>query len=567
MRSVFGVAGDVVPGDLRSLRKRLEAAGAVVETVRAPGLEMLLVGRSAAELSRGHTREGERHAIVVGRPLPGTGPSGPDTLRATLWDDSGDDHAPTDGWLGEFNLFRVDPFDRSLRIETDCLGLRPLFVRASDGRTVFGSEVLPLAEAGLVPSRLDPEAFAAWLLLEHPLNGRSLVEGLHRLPPGRAKIDLAAGQIQIRPFDRVEGGADLPRSELVERIGASVDGLLSRVVRDESRIGSFLSGGYDSRYVACRLAALGHTPDEAILVDASSGDAGPGREVADRLGIPLRIVPVEGSLVDAFEDPWFFAPHGFPQRSFYTSLALAKAADPPPMVDGLLGDDLIRGWVFEQKVQQRSPRPGELTEGLLDAHLALRPETLFDEVASRRLRDRVLTQIAEFRPADFESETRRAWLWVLMHRTRDFHAKNHLQVLDRTETYHPFVTPELITLRLGHRASLFDAGLYEELLRTYCPDLEGIPHSEKLPRPDLAHHRYSREMRDRTPGLLTMVALQGGRMGLNRSRLAPRLAAYGVGDRNQLYVARPLDRIRVLGARAAAFGAELPWSDLYETAA
>ena len=567
MRSVFGVAGDVVPGDLRRLRKRLEAGGAVVETLRAPGLEMLMVGRSADDLARGRIKEGERHALVVGRPLPAEGASGPDTLRTTLWDRGTDADSVTESWLGEFNLFRVDPSSRSLHVETDCLGLRPLFIRTSAGRAVFGSEVLPLVEAGLVPSRLDPDAFAAWLLLEHPLNGRSLVDGLHRLPPGRARIDLVTGQLEIRPFGRVEGAADLSRSELVERIGASVDGLLSRVIRDEARIGSFLSGGYDSRYVACRLVALGHTPDEAILVDAASGDAGPGLEVADRLGIPLRIVPVEGSLVDAFEDPWFFAPHGFPQRSFYTSLALAGATDPPPMVDGLLGDDLIRGWVFERKVQQRSPREGELTEGLLEAHLSLRPETLFDEVSSRRLRERVLAQIAAFQPAGFESETRRAWLWVLMHRTRDFHAKNHLQVLDRTETYHPFVTPELISLRLGHRASLFDAGLYEELLRKYCPELEGIPHSETLPRPDLAHHRYSREMRDRTPGLLTMVALQGGRMGLNRSRLAPRLAAYGVGDRNQLYVARPLDRIRVLGARTAAFGAELPWSELQETAA
>ncbi|MEJ2483018.1 MAG: asparagine synthase-related protein [Gemmatimonadota bacterium] len=567
MRSVYGVAGDVVPGDLRRLKKRLQAGGAIVETLRVPGLEMLLVGRSARDLSRGRVAEGERHALAVGRPLPAGGPSGPEVLRATLWNPPSAGDPATDDWLGEFNLFRVDPVERALHIETDCLGVRPLFVRTSAGRAVFGSDVLPLVEAGLVPSRLDSDALAAWLLLEHPLNGRSLVDGLRRLPPGRARIDLVTGALDLRPFDWKEGDADLARSDLVERIGASVDGLLSRVIRDESRIGSFLSGGYDSRYVACRLAALGHRPDEAVLVDAAAGDAGPGQEVAERLGIPLRIVPVTGSLVDAFEDPWFFAPHGFPQRSFYTSLALAGAADPPPMVDGLLGDDLIRGWVFEQKVQQRSPRAGELTEGLLDAHLSMRPETLFDPASARRLRERVLAQIDAFRPEGFESETRRAWLWVLMHRTRDFHAKNHLQVLDRTETYHPFVTPELISLRLGHRASLFDAGLYEELLRTYCPELEGIPHSETRPRPDLAHHRYSREMRDRTPGLLTMVALQGGKMGLNRSRLAPRLAAYGVGDRNQLYVARPLDRIRVLGARAAAFGAELPWTELNEPAA
>jgi hypothetical protein len=156
---------------------------------------------------------------------------------------------------------------------------------------------------------------------------------------------------------------------------------------------------------------------------------------------------------------------------------------------------------------------------------------------------------------------------VLEHRSRDFHAKNHLQVLDRTETYHPFVTPQLIGLRLAHRASLFDRGLYDDLLDAWCPVLQGIPHSEALPRPDLAHDRYSFVMRDRIPGLMAMVARQGGRMGLARARVAPRLAAYGVGDRNQLYVVKPLDRLRVLTARAAAFGAEVPWREIRRRAA
>ena len=567
MKAVFGVAGDVVPGDLRSLGKRLEATGSVVESLRAPGLEMLLVGRSAAELERWQATEGERRALAVGRPLPPDAAAGPQTLAAVLRHHQPDGAPRTGGWLGEFNLLIVDPAARTLEIETDCLGLRPLFARSAGGRTVFGSEVLPLVEAGLVPSRLDPDALAAWILLEHPLNGRSLVEGLHRLPPGRALIDLATGAMRLEARQWEVGDAEIPRDELIHRIGTSVDGLLKRVIRDESRIGSFLSGGFDSRFVAARLTNLGHTPDEAILVDAGAGDLEPGRQVAARLDMPLRTVPVPGSLLDAFEDPWFFAPHGFPQRRFYTSLALRNEPDPPPMVDGLLGDDAVRGWVYEQKVRARSPDESDLSAGLLEAHLSVRPETLFDDEASRMLRARVMAQINGFRPADVESESRRAWMWVLQHRSRDFHAKNHLQILERTETYHPFVTPELIGLRLAHRAPLFDGGLYEELLTAWCPALDGIPHSDALPRPDLAHDRYSLVMRDRIPGLMAMVARHGGRIGLARARLAPRLAAYGVGDRNQLYVVKPLDRLRVLTARVTAFGAEIPWTELRKQAA
>ncbi len=214
MKAVFGVAGDVVPGDLRSLGKRLEAKGSVVESLRAPGLELLVVGRSTAELERWRAADGERMALAVGRPLHPDLSEGREILASTLRDFEPGDGSRTRGWLGEFNLLLVDPATRSLEIETDCLGLRPLFARSAGGRTVFGSEVLPLVEAGLVPSRLDPDAVAAWILLEHPLNGRSLVEGVHRLPAGRARIDLASGAVRLEARQWEVADKDISRGKL-----------------------------------------------------------------------------------------------------------------------------------------------------------------------------------------------------------------------------------------------------------------------------------------------------------------------------------------------------------------
>jgi hypothetical protein len=214
-------------------------------------------------------------------------------------------------------------------------------------------------------------------------------------------------------------------------------------------------------------------------------------------------------------------------------------------------------------VQSHAQDPSDLSVGILEAHISLRPEVLFAEAQARQLRRRVVREIDWFRP-DVDSETRRAWLWVLLHRTRDFNAKNHLQVLDRTETYHPFVSPGLIRTRLSHRAELFDEALYETMLGENCGVLAGIPHSDSIPRSDVAHGRFSRVFQARIPGLLAMLATDGGRMGLKRARMAPRLAAYAVGRRDQLYLVRPLDRIRVLRERLAGIGADLPWEELWE---
>ncbi len=562
MRSVFGVAGKVAPGELAFLSDRFAADGMVTEVVSIPGLELLLVGRSDSEIVASHQEEAGVHAIAVGRPLHPVRTGIPSTLLDALGEYRSGGPRLTGSWLGEFNLLLADGPGRVLELETDCLGLRPLFMREAGARVAFGSEAWPLVEAGLVPPTIDLDAFASWILLEHPLNGRSLFHGLQRMPPGRARIDLDSGRLAVEADAWIDGEKATGREELAHHIAASVDHSLSRVIRDEDRIGSFLSGGYDSRYVACRLAALGHPPDSAVLVDAGAGDLVPGREIASRLGIPLTVVEIEGSLFDAFGDPWFFAPHGFPVRRFYTSLAVEGMDEVLPMVDGLLGDDGVRGWVYEQVVQSRSPDPSDLSVGLLDAHAALRPEMIFAAAKAQQLRRLVLREIEQFRPG-VETETRRAWLWVLLHRTRDFHAKNHLQILDQTETYHPFVNPTLIQTRLRHRADLFDRVLYDTMLEAGCDMLGGVPHSDDIPRTDVAHGRFSRVLQARIPGLLSMLAADGGRMGLRRARLAPRLVAYSAGRRDQRYLVRPLDRIQTLRERMAGIGVELPWEELW----
>ena len=155
MKAVFGVAGDVVPGELGPLRQHLEAEGSFVTTLQLAGLELLLVGRSHEEIGRWQITAGQRSAIVVGRPLHPTLTGGRTLLREVLADRSPNGAKRTGDWMGEFNLLVADGQRRRLEIETDCLGLRPMFLYESDGRAVFGSEVLPLAEAGLVPPQVD----------------------------------------------------------------------------------------------------------------------------------------------------------------------------------------------------------------------------------------------------------------------------------------------------------------------------------------------------------------------------------------------------------------------------
>lgn len=209
MKSVFGVAGEVAPGALAFLIDRFAADGMATEVVSLPVLELLLVGRSESELEEWHQQEALLHAIAVSQPLHPVLAGGRLTLRDALTVYRTGGPRLADSWLGEVNVLIIDEPGRDLELDTDCLGLRPVFMREAGSRIVFGSEVWPLVEAGLVPPAVDPDSLAAWILLEHPLNGRCLFSELHRVP--RRIVELPMGSctrtVFRGPISRVSGSA------------------------------------------------------------------------------------------------------------------------------------------------------------------------------------------------------------------------------------------------------------------------------------------------------------------------------------------------------------------------
>lgn len=210
MRSVFGVAGKAVPGELQPLRDRVAAGGAETQVVAVPGLELLLVGRSEPEMEEWHQQEALSHAIAVNWPLHPVLTGGRLTPRNALTGyRTGGPHL-ADSWLDESNLLIVDEPGHDLELDTNCLGLTPVFMREARSRLVLGSEVWPLVEAGLVPPAIDPDALAACILLEHPLNGRCLFSGLQRVPRRIVKFSMGSCTRTVfrGPISRTSGPAE-----------------------------------------------------------------------------------------------------------------------------------------------------------------------------------------------------------------------------------------------------------------------------------------------------------------------------------------------------------------------
>ena len=561
MKSFYGVAGRVRPGETASLVSELEADGSVIEVVRMSGLELVLADRTREELSDWRALAPGRIAIASGRPLHPVLSTGPRILADLMASDLAGQDPLTEELAGEFVVAIADAPRQRLVLETDCIGLRPMFLHASGGRVVFGSAVWPLARSGLIPREVDLDGLAAWLCFDHPLDDRTLFSAIRRIGPGRVTIDLREGAVEHSIRHDTFGDLTLGRAELADAVDAYVSESSRRIVRDERRLGCFLSGGFDSRYVLSALLDAGSEPDPIILVDAGTGDREAGQMAADALGVHLEVKSIEGSLYDELEEPLYPAEHGFPLTHHYPVLGLNGAPDLPPFVDGLLGDDLIRGWEYEKRIEPRGASAEVVNAGLFGNHLALDPGILFADRRARSIRARALDQVAGFR-MNGEPEHKRAWLWVLRNRTRGYHSKNHLQYLQRAETYHPFVTPELIKLRLGHRNELFDRELYKSILSRRGPGLASIPHSDAFRNGRSALYDYSRSFLHRVPRTLNWALREAERVGIRRGFLATRATAYGLGRKSDLYLMREAHRIWTLEDWLVGLGTEIAWSEL-----
>lgn len=86
---------------------------------------------------------------------------------------------------GMFALALWDTAERRLWLARDRLGEKPLYWGVKDGTFVFASELGAILRSGLGPFRVDVEAVSALLNLGYVPDPLSILQGVHKLEPGR----------------------------------------------------------------------------------------------------------------------------------------------------------------------------------------------------------------------------------------------------------------------------------------------------------------------------------------------------------------------------------------------
>ncbi len=380
--------------------------------------------------------------------------------------------------LGTFVALVDEPRHGRVTVITDILGIRPMFVGRVEDRLVFGSDVWALYRAGASKGECDQDAVAAWLAFGYNCTDGSLFRDLRRASPGTATIFEHGGSREI-PYAALEPD-DLPATpeQAADDIHRMVSASVKALTSDVTPVSTALSGGFDSRYLLALGLQAGVDLSHVASVRFSEAEGEVAERVAAALRVSLTTMDVGSSVWDVYDDVHHFMADGFPISKFVTH-CLAKQFPKMPMINGFLGDSLVRGSHDRAKGKLETEWSGSLAEVIHDEHFTLSLNLLRPSVGKGvKARSMVPMETAARRGAG------KVFGWADLYlRQRCYISNNFLQHLDLAEALLPFYSWSVMSYKMQHDSRAFGREVYQRIFSKRFPCLAGIPHSSDLARP------------------------------------------------------------------------------------
>lgn len=152
---------------------------------------------------------------------------------------------------GMFACAIWDRETKTLTIARDGIGVKPLYYAITHDSLVFSSEVKGILASGLFLHKIDHDSLRAYLRLRYVPEPRTMIEGVHKLPPGtwmqfKCGAEAKKGNFAAIPLSAKYTGTFADAAQEVERL---VDASVRAELVSDRPLGVFLSGGLDSTIV------------------------------------------------------------------------------------------------------------------------------------------------------------------------------------------------------------------------------------------------------------------------------------------------------------------------------
>lgn len=199
--------------------------------------------------------------------------------------------AVLDRLRGMFAFAIWDRTTRELFCARDFFGIKPFYYTQQQGRFIFASEIKSILEHPAYERALNEQALAEYLCFQFSALPETFFKGVFKLLPGHCLRVHADGTLSERRYWRPTYAVDGSRSE--EETVDAIDAAMRESVRYHNvadvEVGSFLSSGIDSSYLAACLAEENpsiHTFTVGFsLYKGNRDEVSWAEELARRLGI------------------------------------------------------------------------------------------------------------------------------------------------------------------------------------------------------------------------------------------------------------------------------------------
>jgi len=389
----------------------------------------------AADLGWQHWVEDEEGVLAtVGMPLlswsPDSGASGgksgmltPGRL-AKLIRGGANGAAGELGFCGGYFAGAHISHDGQVRLITNYMGEVPMYRAQGDrGLVVWSNKATAAANLAGLELKLDQRAAREFLLLSHPLENRTLLEGVCVEPAATCVMIDAGGMHRKLYVDLPVAYFEhrLPKKDAAARVIAGMEPLIETLKqhKDESGDGSggarlHLSGGMDSRAVGAICAHYGYRP-KALTHNTPNDEVASAKPLAKCLGMRYR--QVESWLTSApdfFElvGPSLWQSDGLMSLKYlcgHYDLELARDENYMP-IEGY-GGEHGRGYFYGSGEARQNLGQGRFDK-LYEKLLGNRGELMPSPGAATRVRETIKALLDESREFGLDPYQTATWFYV-----------------------------------------------------------------------------------------------------------------------------------------------------------
>ncbi len=273
---------------------------------------------------------------------------------------------------GMFALAIWDGRSRTLIAARDRAGEKPLYWTNTPQGLRLASEVKALLVRPEVPRELDPIALDQFLTYEYVIAPRTMLQGVHKLPPAHF-LRYRDGEATVH---RYWDAADVPLrdwsdGEAAEALRAGLTTAVSRQLMADVPLGAFLSGGIDSSSIVALMSGASAQPVNSFSIGFSDGTYNElpyAREVAALFATNHHERTASPNLAEMFERLVVHLDEPFADTSLFPTFSVSELAREHVKVvlSGDGGDELFGGYDAYQ-AQALSARLGWVGDRLMPA--------------------------------------------------------------------------------------------------------------------------------------------------------------------------------------------------------